>query len=92
MVGIVLQRNATEQEGDNAGHGQAIGEEVAGVCGEGDQAGLDAWVLRQRRVFEYKGHGQTEHHAQRHGHTEREQEDADTMEDRRYVYLASMEL
>ena len=44
MVGVVLEGNATEQEGDDPGHVQAIGEEIGCVCNKGDEARLDLWV------------------------------------------------
>ena len=51
MVGVVLEGDAAEEEGDDAGHGEAVGEEVAGVGAEGDEAGLDLGDLGEEGVF-----------------------------------------
>ena len=41
VVGAVLESNTAEQEGDNAGHVPAVGEEVGCVRDKGDEARLD---------------------------------------------------
>jgi len=33
MVGVVLESDSAEEEGDDAGHAEAVREEVAGICG-----------------------------------------------------------
>ena len=38
VVGVVLESNAAEQEGDDAGDVQAVGEEVGRVRDKGDEA------------------------------------------------------
>lgn len=32
VVGVMLESNSTEEEGDDAGHTEAVREEVAGIC------------------------------------------------------------
>ena len=44
VAGEVLESNTAEQEGDNDGHVQAVGEEVGYVRDKGDEARLDLWV------------------------------------------------
>ena len=46
VVGVVLQSDAVEQEREDAGHVQAVGEEVGCVRDKGDEARLDLWVER----------------------------------------------
>ena len=44
VVGVVLESDASEQERDDPGHVQAVGEEVGCVRDKGDEARLDLWV------------------------------------------------
>jgi hypothetical protein len=42
VVGVVFEHYAAEEQGDDAGGGRAIGEEVVHVGRYGDEAGFDA--------------------------------------------------
>lgn len=56
MVSVVLERDATEEERDDAGHRESIREEIAGISAESDKAGFNGRVVMQIGMFEEKGH------------------------------------
>ena len=88
----MLQGDATKEERDDARHGETIRKEVARIGAECNQAGLDRGIETERRVFQHQGHGEAENDAQCHRYAEREQEDANAMEDGRNENLRSVEL
>ena len=47
MIGVVLEGDATEEEGDDPRHRYAVGEEVASVRDERHETGLNLRILRQ---------------------------------------------
>jgi len=56
VVSVVLERDATEEERDDAGHRESIREEIAGISAESDKAGFNGRVVMQIGMFEEKGH------------------------------------
>lgn len=77
----MFEGDAAEEEGDDAGHREASGEEVAGVCAKCNEAGFDRRIVMQVGVFEEEGHPKAEGNAKNHGDGEVEEENADAMED-----------
>ena len=60
MVCVVLQSYPTEEERDDARHGEPIRKEVASIRTECDKARLDGGIEVEGGVFQHQGHRQTE--------------------------------
>ena len=82
VVGVVLEGDAAEEEGDDAGHVQAVREEVGCVRDKGDKARLDLRVKREGGVFECEGGKEAKGNPEGHTAAEGEEEDANAVKDR----------
>lgn len=91
-----FQRDVAEQLGAKSlrltTHGQTIGEKVACVGDQNDQAAFDLRVLVEARVFEHQRAGQAKDHSESHRGEENEEEDTDAVEEGQDVDLLAMEL
>ena len=56
----MFQRDTTKQKLDNARHRKSVGEEVAGIRAECNEAGLNLRELRQNGMLECQGHKEAE--------------------------------
>ena len=56
----MLQGYATEEERDDAGHGEAIRKEVACIGTERNKAGFDGGIEAEGGVFQHQGHREAE--------------------------------
>lgn len=92
MVRVVFQGNAAEKQRYYSGHASPVGEEVASISGESDEARFNGGIHGKGGMLEYEGHCKTEEDTEGHGGTEGEQEDADPMEKGLEVNFCPVEL
>lgn len=92
MIRVVLERDSAEQEGDDTAHAQSVREEVRRVRHKCNDAALDLRVGGQVRVLETERAHEAERDTEQHGYEEREQEDADTVEETREVNVLAVEV
>ena len=75
MVRVVLQCYPAEEEGDDAGDAEAVGEEVGCVRDERDEGRLEGREGREGGVFEGEGEEEREGDAEGGGEAEVEEEE-----------------
>jgi hypothetical protein len=92
MVRIVLECDSAEQERYDTAHAETVGEEVGRIRNERNDTALNLGVRRKMRVLEGERARQTKSDTQQHGPEEREQEDADTVEQTRDVNILAVEV
>ena len=60
VICVMFESDATEQQRDDARHGEAGRKEVASISTECDKARLDGGVEAEGGVFQYQRHGEAE--------------------------------